>query len=347
VNAPVQPLSNLLTNSRVATQRACARKHYFRYELGVFPLVDREELRFGTLMHLLLEAWWLAVKAGLPADQWLAKALEVLFTREGLDPFERVKAEAMMFGYHDFWKADADDYEVLGVERSFRFALVNPETGGRSPMWNVGGKLDLALRKKSDGTIGFGEHKTSSQDITPGSFYYRKLRLDSQVSTYFPGFEAAFHERAQWSLYDVLGKPGQRPLKATPEEKRQYKKGTGELYANQRAEDEKPAEYRARLMESIAEDPAKYFQRVEVVRLETELDEARLELWQRGAEIREARNNRRWPRNPEACMGCPYFGVCEGTESLDDPTRFQRSAFVHPELSEEKSSEPQQTPEAT
>lgn len=91
-------------------------------------------------------------------------------------------------------------------------------------------------------------------------------------------------------------------------------------------------------------DPAGYYQRAEVVRLDAELEEAAFDIWQLGAQIREARVANRYPRNPDACVRygriCPFFDVCTGAASLDDASRFQRLANVHPELAPEPVQDP-------
>jgi hypothetical protein len=50
--------ARLLTSSRLKTARACQRLHKFRYIDMARPTVEPEALRFGTLIHLGLQAWW-------------------------------------------------------------------------------------------------------------------------------------------------------------------------------------------------------------------------------------------------------------------------------------------------
>lgn len=329
-------MSRLLTHSRLKTARQCARLHFLKYVLGYRPVEDRAELAFGSLIHAALEVWWLGVKADLPQPQWLERANAALRAAPGVDAFDLVRAEVLMFGYDARWSADAALYEVLGVEEQFEFPLRNPATGGQSTVWRVAGKLDVRVRRKVDGSHGLIEHKTSSEDVGQGSTYWRRLRMDSQISIYFDGV-AALGPAPEWCLYDVLGKPGIRPLKATPLES-QKRKANGELYANQRAADETPEGFRVRLLEALLAEPERYFHRGEVVRLESELDEAREEIWQQGAQLRENENAGRHPRNPDACMAygraCPFFGSCSGEASLDDASLFTRSTNLHPELAD-------------
>lgn len=350
-------MSRLLTHSRLKTARQCGRLHWLKYVLGYRPTEDRAELFFGALIHLALEAWWLAVKAGVPVDAWLEAANAALKAAPGVDAFDLVRAEVMIFGYHARWFADAALYEVLGVEEQFEFPLINPATGGRSHVWTVAGKLDVRVRRRSDGTIGFIEHKTSSEDVGQGSLYWRRLRLDGQVSIYFDGCESLDEQlpAPEWCLYDVLAKPGQRPAQTAVLDEHGQKvvlDGKGERVKTQagkwrqtgdtvqgfvlQTRPETPEEYRIRLLEALLAEPERYFHRGEVVRLESELAEARSEIWQQAAQLREDENADRHPRNPEACCPfgkpCRFFGVCTGESSLEDPSLFTRSENVHPEL---------------
>ena len=320
-------MSTLLTTSRLKAARACARLHHIQYVECVRPAVEPEPLRFGTLIHKALEAWWTAPSP----EERLPAALAALEVEA--EPFDRAKAEALMIGYDARWIDDA--VEALAIEVQFEAPMVNPETGRPSRTWRLGGKIDGIISDPLTGAVLIMEHKTATGDISPGSDYWRRLRMDTQVSTYYLGADALGYD-VMGCMYDVIGKPGMRPLKATPEESRKYKKD-GALYANQRDADETPDEYKERVLADIAENPGKYYQRGEVVRLEDEMIEARVDTWQTAQAIREAARHGHAPRNPDACVRwgrtCSYFDVCTGAATLDDPALFTRSEVAHPELS--------------
>ncbi len=252
------------------------------------------------------------------------------------DPFDLARAEVMIRGYDARWLDDAARYEVLAVEAEFSAPLVNPESGQPSRTWTLGGKLDVIVQElDGDQRTLIIEHKTTSGDAGPGSDYVKRLRLDGQVSIYYAGAEA-LGLKADGCLYDVLVKPGQRPLKATPEEARKYTK-EGRLYATQRDRDETPGEYMLRCAGAVAADPNAYFLRAMVVRLDGEVAEAMADTWQLGRVMRENEIAKRSPRNPDACVRygrtCEYFGVCTGEASIEDPGLFRQSEQIHPELS--------------
>ncbi len=306
-------MSKLLTNSRMKAFRACPRLEHIKYRLGYRPAVEAEELAFGTLAHHGLEAWWRCTDGNRLGAAILA------LRAEKADPFDLVKAEAMLMGYDARWLPDMEHYKVLHVEVRFECEVVNPETGAASRTWRLAGKLDAVARDRRNGHIVLVEHKTSSEDVSPGSDYCKRLRMDGQISVYFDG-AASLGLKPDVCLYDVLGKPRQRPLEAN----------------QRRAVAETPEEYRLRLLAAITEDPNRYYSRIEAVRLEAELHGARLDTWDTGRVMRESELAERWPRNPDACQQygrtCPFFAVCTGEASLDDARLYRQTTDVHPEL---------------
>lgn len=343
--------TELMTTTRLKTGRACKRLHHVEYDLGYRPAIDAQELRFGDLLHRGMEAWWRAYKAGLSEDALLDAALAALGVEA--DAYDRAKAVAMLTGYHYRWKDE--QYEVLFIEERFETQLINPETGAASRTWRLGGKVDVIVRDLRDGLTKLLEHKTSSEDITPGSEYWRRLRMDSQVSIYFDG-SVALGTPVQEAVYDVLFKPTQKPsqvpvldddgvkivLDANGERVRtkdgkkwRESASSADGYVLQ-TRLETPEEYQARILDAIAEAPEKYFQRGQVVRLEAELDEHRFDVWQTAKEIREGQVAERYPRNPDACTRygrtCWLFDVCTGADTLTNAARYRKSQHIHPEL---------------
>lgn len=316
----------VLTVSSTKCFRLCPRKYKLRYEDGYRAVQTDEPLRVGTLVHKGLEAWWKSVDNALP-DAFTA------MQSSATDAFDLIRAEELLRGYDARW--GNEPIEVLSVESVFYTPLVNPETDHASRTWQLGGKLDVVARL-ADGRIVLIEHKTSSEDISAGSSYWKRLIMDAQISTYFAGARSlGFEITACW--YDVLGKPGIKPLKATPIESRKYTK-EGKLYAQQREYDETPAEFRARFAEALAAAPEKFFVRQEIVRLPEEEEDAAFDIWQTARTIRDAQVSKRWPRNPDACVHfgkeCVFFRVCAGMGSLDDDAVYRRVANPHEELVE-------------
>jgi hypothetical protein len=184
------------------------------------------------------------------------------------------------------------------------------------------------------------EIKTTSEDLSLAGVYWRRLGIDAQVSLYLAAARALGFD-CVGILYDALRKPDLLPMKATPVELRKYTKPTkkdpvSRLYANQRDTDETPDEYFRRCLDAIKEDPERYFRRGVITRLESELDEARADVWQTATAIRDARRLKVFPRNADSCVQwsrvCDYFAVCCGEQSIDDPVLFRKNEKKHVEL---------------
>jgi len=177
------------------------------------------------------------------------------------------------------------------------------------------------------------EHKTTSEDIEITSDYWLKLMLDGQISQYYLGAKSLGYEVTE-CLYDVIRKPSMRPYSATPEESRKYKKD-GTLYETQHAFDESVEDWGKRLAEDIEKRPDRYFARKPIPRAQNDLEDYLFDMWDVGRSIADAERLKRFPRNPNSCIGfgtCEYFGVCTGTQSIDDPELFETLDTPNPEL---------------
>lgn len=327
----------LLTTSEKSCYQLCPRKHHYRYNMLLRILWQTEAIRFGSLWHVGQEAWW-GCTQGHPLDAALS-AMEQPDSRSGQpDPVQLIITQELMVLYDERW--GNEPYEVLGVEQQFDCPMLNPETGAQSRTYRRAGKMDVVVRDTRDRRVLVVEHKTSSEDITPGSDYWKLLQLNSQVSDYFVGGKSLGYDIVG-CLYDVVAKPKLRPLLATPPEQRKYTKATktepSRLYAGQRETDETLDEFRARLRAHIRENPAQWLQRGLISRLEEDERDAAFDTWQIAQQIRESERLNRHPRNPNGCKAyfriCEYFGICTRTESLDDETLFRKAETAHEELS--------------
>lgn len=312
-------VTQLLTHSRLACFRSCPRKHFLRYELGLRPMTDGCPLRVGSAFHAALEAY--------DKNTDPAAALEAGLT----DEFELAMVAAMVNGHRAQWSLN--DLEVVATEQEFALPLVNPETGAQTNVWRLAGKLDRIVRLPG-GRLALMEYKTTSRDFAPGADYWLRLHMDQQLSLYMIAARAAGYD-VQTVLYDVTRRPGLKPFKATPVESRKFTKD-GRLYAAQRDQDETPDEYAARIAADIAERPDHYFSRIEIARLDQDLEDCAAEIWMQQQSIREAQRTGRWYRNPAACIDnfkCEYLNVCMNRDMADvTPDGFVRAENIHPEL---------------
>lgn len=332
----------LVTNSELTTYRRCPKEWMVSYDQGYRTVDKPDALRLGTSVHDSLER---RLRHGV----WHPRR------EDYADDYEYERYVALLDGYGLRWSSDFDEYEILAVEAQFDAPLVNPETGAPSSAYRLGGKLDAVVREIRSGDVYVLEHKTSSQDVAPGSTYWSRLRLDSQISTYMVGARALGFE-PRGVIYDVLRKPGEKPSEiplldddglkvvldasgarvSTKDGKKYRETGDAKLGYVLQTRKETPAEYGQRVRVAIAAEPDAYYQRGVIVRLADEEREAAADTWQFVARIRESRRTGVAPRNPDACVRynrpCSYFPVCSGETTLDNPLRYRRTETAHEEL---------------
>lgn len=311
-----------LTNSRSKAWQRCPTNEGWSYREGFRPRKVSAPLHFGSAFHVLRERLW----KGDREPRFTAAELA------DLDDFDVVKLYALTDGYVERWGHPRDTHDVVGVETFLETPLFHPDTNEDHPTEILAGKLDSMTRVepgKIDVEIWDG--KTTSESLDEGSPLWQRMVMDSQPSQYFVLAMAAGWEPVAW-VHDVTRKPTMQPHKATPEDKRKFKKD-GTLYASQRLHDESLEEYDARLREDIAERPEWYYARRRVVRFDHTLADHLRSLWGI-AEMMQ----REPVKFTSGCVvtglgACPFLDVCSsGGHPSDYPTVFEKIDDPHPEL---------------
>lgn len=126
---------SLLSQSAMRSYRKCPRKYQIRYILRRRPNVKAATLGTGSSIHKALQVF-------RETGGDLQRALAALLTE---DPFVRAKEGAMVTGYAARWGAPIG-FITDGIEKSFHIPLINPETGGTSRTWSLGGQMDAIVR---------------------------------------------------------------------------------------------------------------------------------------------------------------------------------------------------------
>lgn len=337
-----------LTNSARNKFAACHRAYQLFYVQGKRPVIPSDALGFGTAMHSLLEGVW-----GGSSSRTKCEGKGGPSFNTG-DPYRDMTLKALYEGYLDRWECDDDErFEKVAAEVYFEAPLMNPETGGISKTWVLAGKIDAIAREKSSGKLYIIEHKTTSQDIGPGSDYWRRLAIDGQVSGYYVGAQANGYD-VENCLYDVIRKPTMYPSKSIPMldeeglkivvdeatgERVMKKDGTPRQSAEEgmklMVRDETPEEWYHRLELDIIQRPDYYYARVEVARSADDLTDYLFDMWAVGREIADAQRLGRFSRNPQNCQSygkCEFFDVCSGCADIDDVTLFRNAEDPNEEL---------------
>ena len=306
----------ILTHSRMRTYRACPRRHYLRYELGLEREQTSQALRIGAAFHEALDAQ--------------AKGVDPML--DGMHPYDLAVTAAMVCVHAEV----QPPLTMMASEMVFDLPLVHRTTGRSSRLWRWGGVVD-GIAWLDSGALALVERKTTSRDIAPGNDYWLNVMRDQQISLYVMAAR-----RVGWDvrtvLYDVIRRPLTKPKLATPPEKRKYRKSDGKLYASMRDTDETPEEYAARLADLMRQEPEKYFQRIEIPRLQRELDATADDQWTLQKLIRQAQRTGEWPRNPQSCVTpfrCSFLDVCDRDDlETFTPDGFLRLTDLHPEITQ-------------
>lgn len=309
----------VLTQSAVRAFRSCPRKYENLYVKLYRARAVSEPLYYGDLWHGIRENIW---------------KREAIFWPLDIDPYLLARLEVMAQGYIAAFGHWLEGVEIVSVEEPFRIKLVNPRTDKASRTFELEGKLDGIVRE--NGQLWNCEEKTRGGDVDDDDPYWRRLEIDPQVSLYHVATQEKYGEAPRGTIYFVCVKPSIRPKLATPEDKRRYTKD-GKLDARQRATDETPEEFKARLIEVVSKDPDRYFKMVRVPRLEKDLEDSRLDVWDTAQAIIAARNSGTFLRNPDSCIHafgqcCDFFAVCTNRATLDDPLLYRKADSAHEEL---------------
>ncbi len=337
-----------LTATSVSTLRKCPRQYQYRYEFGLSRISERGELTFGKAYHAGLAQFALGTDRDAAID---------LATAGLTDPMMAATVRTLLAGYH--WRYSEARLHPVAVEQAFEVPLINPDTGAASRTFVLAGKMDL---RTPDEIV---EYKTGGEDISDGSMYWLRLRLDPQLSLYWLAARAMGCE-PRVVVYDVTRKPTISPKKLTMADSAKFLDTAeymgqrfdvlvsgGRIEVNGVAAEVEPGVksgtfavretidmWAARLLQDISERPNFYYARREVPRLDDELAEFQAELWAESQTLLHRRARGLWPRtgcNTRACDYCQFADLCLQRISVDPqnpPAGYEILPDVHPELAE-------------
>jgi hypothetical protein len=317
----------MLRTSERTTLKKCEWLWDRTYNDKLKPFTDAPALRFGSLVHRALAAWYVpgvkrgehpatAFEAAYEAD--MAANEEIFGMRVGNGDVEekwenaRELGIAMMNNYVDEYGAD-DRYEVLATEMPFKVLVTHevrdPDAVGGSrvvPWFYYTGVIDGLWRDRRDKKIWIPDHKTTSGI---GDKNWSHLVLDDQAGAYW-SYGVQFlrdaarlgpRQRLAGMLYNIMRKamPDERPSQFV-KGKRMYLNKDGSVSQKQ------PSPYFAR--KPIFRDE---FDRNEVMR-RAEIDYRRIELFRSG-ELPLTKNPGMF-----TCPMCAMRDACELHETGND-----------------------------
>lgn len=156
-------LEVLLRTSERSAYRRCRQRWWWNYVEALQPTSPASALRFGTLIHKALAAWY---PPGRKRGTHPREAFEQYFAEEGhlfgqwdedgmkVDPYEL--GIAMCNGYVEKYGKDTD-IEILQPEMAFKLHIYDRKG---NYLCTYVGRFDAIYRRRSVRRIGIFEHKT-------------------------------------------------------------------------------------------------------------------------------------------------------------------------------------------
>lgn len=302
-------LSQSLTRDFLACPKLAYYSHVLRRRL---PSVD-DSRQSGTVIHEALAAYYGALRESHTVDTAIGRASRAI-ERSALSRYRSAEAQALVIGYGARYRAD--EVEVLAIEQDFSVTIGKRDF---SDVETWQGRIDLITRSRRNGSVYVWEHKTTEEDTSPGSRYWQRLDLDYQIPLYLLGARSLGYDPAG-VVYNVLARGVCRPVMATPRDK-QRRKLDGNLYANQRADDESTDAFFARVALDIGNRHERYYARQVIARTTSEYAASQADLIAVARLLRAAEREEAWPHNGSACQrfgrACDYLPVCSRQDTID------------------------------
>ena len=314
-----------LSHTAIQAYLACPRRFEWRYVRRLKKARKAGALRMGSLYHHGLDL----LKSGSTPEDAVATVWRLYDDVPGWIRYpedfekwhiERETTARLLTAYAYF----TEPLDVVATEHELEVPIRNPATSHATPRFRFRGTIDAVIRL--GGRLALLEHKTTSRDVSPGSDYLRRLRLDSQVSRYLIAAQLA-GINATRMIYDITVKPTIRPKRLTKKAKAELEaEGT---YHGQAIDEipesldrETPEMFGARLTLDICRRPEHCFRRFEVARLVEDLVDEQKDLWFQQQDIARAIRTGRFHRNTDVCLRpyrCAFADLClngETPESL-------------------------------
>ncbi len=209
-----------ISNSEIQTIKRCRRKWYLAYYrcLGLkpedAPLAGAAHL--GTRVHHALEAWYGRGENPLVVERQLwEQSRDLVIARGDEDALKNYDgdheyAQIMLEGYLQWAEEEGidADYEVIGAEQEVRVP------SGISGV-DLRGKLDVRMRRRTDGRRVFVDHKTAGTLQTPTLEINEQFPMYALLERLLPRQEGERHTYTDGGIVNII-KRVKRTFRAKP-----------------------------------------------------------------------------------------------------------------------------------
>lgn len=299
----------LLNNTGRGTFDTCRKKAWYAHVAGSgYGIVEKlapSPLRIGSAVHSVLmqhyagadEAY--AIAAGLAHYREVEENPNITMTPELADAFNKETAivEGFFPAYRAHWMIDDADWKPVASEINIDHDLgivVSENNAGWAVRYT--GKIDLIV-EDAGGELIVVDHKTLSQFRDS---YFDRLHFDYQVTGYAMLASMYLGRTINQVIYNCIRKSLLR-----------LKMG------------ESKPQFLSRIITDYAEDPGKYFKRVQCIRTDAQFCDWRNACIEAALDIINAFERGYFRRNMAVCdmySGCPYRELC--VANIDDHPNF-------------------------
>jgi PD-(D/E)XK nuclease superfamily len=195
-----------VSNSEIQTFKDCRRRWWFNYYRRLQPKKKKVSgpLALGSRVHNALEEYYANGVPLLEAYNTFLEKDRVIALTEWLDvdalDSEGELGRIMLEGYLE-WIAEEgidSDYDIISNEETLVMPILNGEV-------ELQGKLDMRVRRKSDGTRLIRDFKTVGQSFTQ---FASTLHLNEQVLTYLTleAYHNTEEDRSDGAIFTLFKK---------------------------------------------------------------------------------------------------------------------------------------------
>ena len=280
----------------------CRTRWDYAWQQKLRARTPNDKLFFGTLFHRYLEEWY---KNHSQAQA--LTAMKKLFDETDTSGMEQVVIDELWDlafnvaeNYFATWAKDDNKMEVLATELEFSFPITKDK-------WYTG-TIDLVV-KDEHGQVWFYDHKTT----TSIDSYEKRADMDRQISRYWWALQQLGYDVHGFVYNIILKDYPTRPsvLKNGSLSQNKAQKTTYELYLQAIQENGlDPNDYRD-ILEHFKAMPYRFFRRVKVQRLQSEIDNSIIELIEVAKDMEDARIYRNITK--DCSWDCQYQSICQSS----------------------------------
>lgn len=329
----------IMTQSAWSVFRNCRKKYKLRYLDGLVPIQKSDALTLGSLVHECLEYLFEPGQEDRSLNDIEEgigyKCMGAMTSGRASEKIATFSFAMMREYIREHGETDKK-MKTIANEMVFHSAIVNPETGRPSKIFEAAGVFDKIV--EYDGKLWLMEHKTTSK-LDQG--YLDKIWMDFQIHYYCNEARKAGYE-VEGAIYDILLKPASRLDRKIGETDQEFEARKAGMKCPDRAKQqtgETIEEYLQRLADWYKERRERkeltFYRHVQYMD-KYKVRDIELLVWEMCQTYLDCRKRDNWFPNTSQCffynMPCPYWPICSSNDNTAIIEELYERAPAHSEL---------------